>query len=253
MIYVDTLADEVKKVPPLTWRQAFELQIFASYAASAFDALQTQKEVADERVRFEGLRRHFSPAIVEQLALLRNPEKEVTAPRQLSAAVLFADLTGFTSLTDRWRTHPDSLVSILDLWFEAGSRAVFAHGGTLDKFVGDSIMAVFGAPFPIRDATQAAVRCARDMQKVCTQLDAETGAGLQVSIGIESGQVLACSVGSRRRHDFTVLGDAVANAARLQEAAPPGAIVIGERAAGELGKTVELESIAGAHPMWRVT
>ena len=252
ILYVDTLADDIKRTPPLTWVQAFELQIFASYAASAFDALQTQKEVADERVRFEGLRRHFSPAVVEQLALLRNPEKEVTAPRSLSAAVLFADLAGFTSLTERWRAHPDSLVSVLDLWFEAGSRAIFAHGGTLDKFVGDSIMAVFGAPFPMRDATQAAVRCARDMQRVAGQLDSETGAGLQVTIGIETGQVLACSVGSRRRHDFTVMGDAVATAARLQEMAPAGAIVVGERAAAEIRQFVQLEDVDGQGKLWRV-
>jgi len=252
VLYVDTLADEARRVPPLGWRQAFELQIFASYAASAFDALQTQKEVADERVRFEGLRRHFSPAVVEQLALLRNPEKEVSAPRQLGAAVLFADLAGFTSLTERWRAHPDSLTSVLDLWFEAGSRAVFAHGGTLDKFFGDSIMAVFGAPFPIGDATQAAVRCARDMQRVGSQLDAETGAGVQVTVGIESGQVLACSVGSRRRHDFTVLGEPVSKAARLKEAAPPGVIVVGDHAAAELGESVSLEALDQDGKIWRV-
>jgi adenylate cyclase len=252
VLYIDTLTEEMKRVPPLSWVQAFELQIFASYAASAFDALQTQKEVADERVRFEGLRRHFSPAVVEQLALLRNPEKEVTAPRHLPAAVLFADLAGFNALTERWRSHPDSLISVLDLWFEAGSRAVFGHGGTLDKFVGDSIMAVFGAPFPLRDATQAAVRCARDMQRLGGQLDAETGAGLQVTIGIESGQVMACSVGSRRRHDFTVIGDAVASAARLQEAAPEGSIVVGERAAAELASVVKLEDLDGRGKIFRV-
>ena len=240
VLYADTLPEHAPRIRPLTWRHAFELQLFAASAASAFDALSTQKQVAEERVRFEGLRRHFSPAVVEQLSLLSRPERDITAPRLVPASVLFADLSGFTQLTDRWKLQPESLVSLLDMWLDVGTRAVFAHTGTLDKYVGDAIMAVFGAPFNVQGAAVHAVACALDMQRAIAQLAQVTGEDLAVTAGVSSGPVLSCAIGSKRRHELTVFGETVGVASRLREAAERGAVLVGEGTAGEVAHAVNL-------------
>lgn len=241
VIYLDTLASDLATVAPLTYRHAMELQLFASSAAGAFDALALQRRETQERVRFENLRRYFSPSVVEQLSLLARTEKEISAPAFMVSTVLFADLSGLARLADRWRSQPDGLVSVVDLWLEAGSRAVFSHSGTLDKFVGDLIMAVFGAPFPVPEAPLQAVRCALEMRDAVARLSRETGVELQLTAGVNTGSVLACGIGSRRRHEYTVLGQTVNVAARLQERAEPGAIILAEPTASEVASAVELE------------
>jgi adenylate cyclase len=241
VIYADTLTEQVATVPPLTWRHAFELQLFAASAASAFEILQSQQKNNRDRLRFEHLKRYFSPALVEQLSLVTRPDEEVLPPAVMNATVLFADLSGLTKLTERWQRRPQALVSLLDLWFELGSRAVFAQGGTLDKFIGDSIMAVFGAPFSLDQANVRALHCAGDLQRAVGQLARDSGESLQLTVAFASGPVLSCTTGSRRRREFTVLGETVTRAARLREGAQPGEILCDESSAAELGAMAEFE------------
>jgi adenylate cyclase len=247
ILYADTLTEHLANVPPLTWRHAFELQMFATSAASAFEMLGAQLRQSRDRLRFEHLKRYFSPALVEQLSLVTRPEEEFLAPAVVGATVLFADLSGLTRLTERWRGRPQALVSLLDLWFELGSRAVFAQGGTLDKFIGDGIMAVFGAPFPVDQASLRALHCAGDMQRAVAQLARDTGEPLALTVAFASGPVLSMYTGSRRRREFTVLGETVTRAAKLREGAQPGEILCDEPAAAELAPVGEFE-IAGQLP-----
>jgi adenylate cyclase len=235
VVYADGVSGDL-----LGWRHALELQLFASAAASAFDSIHAHRVATQERLRFEGLRRYFSPAVVEQLSLLSKPTEEALAPTRTVATVLFADLAGMTALLEKWHDRPDAVVSILDAWFELGTRAVFAQNGTLDKFVGDAIMAVFGAPFPLRDAPLRALRCAHEMQQSLAKLSVDTGENLSAAIGIDTGSVLACAPGSRRRREFTVLGDPVGVAARLQEQAGPATILLGPSTAAEVSSAYEL-------------
>jgi adenylate cyclase len=241
VLYADTLTEHLAQNPPLTWRHAFELQLFASSAASAFEALAAQQRTSRDRLKFENLRRYFSPSLVEQLQLLSRTEDEYLAPAVLSATVVFADLSGLTRLTERWQKRPQALVSLLDLWFERGARAVFAQNGTLDKFIGDGIMAVFGAPFPVDQSTLRALHCAGEMQRVIGQLARDTGEALSLTVALATGPVLSCYTGSRRRHEFTVLGETVGRAAKLRELAQPGEILTDETAAAELAPMAEFE------------
>jgi adenylate cyclase len=133
------------------------------------------------------------------------------------------------------------MLEVLNRWLDAGARAVLGRGGTLDKFIGDGVMAVFGAPLPIEGGELAAVRCALDMRESLERTGRELGESLAITVGINSGDVLAGSVGSRRRLEYTVLGDTVNVASRLQGLAGPGEILVGPRTAAALEAQVLLE------------
>jgi adenylate cyclase len=241
VLYCDMLAEDLSRAAILTWRHAFELQLFASSAASAFEALQSAQKHNRDRLRFENLRRNFSPSLVEQLSLVSRPDEEFLAPAIVPATVLFADLSGITRLTDRWRARPQALVSLLDLWFEQASRAIFAQSGTLDKFIGDGVMAVFGAPFALDGSSARALRCLGELQRAVAQLARDTSENLSLTAALCTGPVLSCYTGSRRRHEFTVLGETVGRAARLREQAGPGEVLLDEGTAAELSTYAEFE------------
>lgn len=234
LLYADTLLS----APHLTWTHALEAQLLAAHAAAAFDALETQRQIAEQRLRFEQLRRFFAPNVVEHL--LKNPEAIGAAPQVVEASVLFADLSGYTRLSERLSNRLDTLVALLNRWLEAASRAVFAHAGTLDKFIGDAVMAVFGAPFPVANGPAQAVRAALEMREAIARISQETGEELAITVGVNTGPMLAGSVGSKKRLEFTVLGDTVNVAARLQGVAERGQILIGQATMAALGDEVEV-------------
>jgi adenylate cyclase len=235
VLYLDTFLD----APPLTWGHALTLQLFAAHVAGAYDALRARILLLEDQRRFEQLRRYFSPAVAEHL--LKGQLELIEKPRQLHATVLFADLVGYTAMSERLRGDPERLLALLNRWLDAGARAVIGHGGTLDKFIGDAVMAVFGAPFPAPEGELFAVRCALEMREAIAAIGRETGEHLQITVGINSGEVVAGSVGSRRRLEYTVLGDTVNVASRLQGRASPGEILVGEATAARLRDDVELE------------
>ena len=154
--------------------------------------------------------------------------------------VLFADLGGFTTLAETM--SPSAVTAVLNEIFEGLTEAVFAEEGTVDKFIGDEVMAFFGAPIAQADHALRAVRCAISMQERLTRFNAARSdlADLSLSIGINSGPGIVGDIGSPRRRDYTVIGDTVNTAKRIEsQAAKGGRIVIGPA-------THEL--IAGAHP-----
>lgn len=149
-------------------------------------------------------------------------ERAVTALRPaetITATVAFVDVCGFTRLCER--EPPERLVELLDEYFDRVARAVVSHGGVVDKFIGDAVMAVFREEGHAKRALLA-VLAARDELRGCDgRFAAVFGRAPGVTIGIHTGPMLACSVGARSlsRFDFTVIGDAVNTAARLQDAA----------------------------------
>jgi adenylate cyclase len=235
VLYMDSLLGTAA----LSWGHAISLQLFAAHAAAAFDAVATRQLLAEDQRKFEQLRRYFSPAVAEHI--LKGRLDVLERPQNLHATVLFADLVGYTKLSERLRDEPDRLLDLLNRWLDAGARAVLGRGGTLDKFIGDGVMAVFGAPLPIEGGELAAVRCALDMRASVERTGKELGEALAITVGINSGDVLAGSVGSRRRLEYTVLGDTVNVAARLQGLAAPGEILVGPRTAAALEAHVLLE------------
>ena len=173
------------------------------------------RQAAAERGR-ANLARYFPPNIVDRLA---DRDRPLGAVRTQSVAVMFVDIVGFTHIAER--QSPEEVVATLRAFYARMERAVFDNEGTLDKFLGDGLMATFGTPDSgPRDADNA-VRCARAMLAAVDDWNRErAGAGVEpipVSIGIHYGDVVLGDVGSERRLEFAVLGDVVNVASRLEE------------------------------------
>lgn len=177
------------------------------------DLVVRQAGAARERAN---LARYFPPTMVDRLADLDDPFGTVRAQ---SVAVLFADIVGFTRLAER--QTPDQVIALLREFHARMERAVFDHHGTLDKFLGDGLMATFGTPEAgPRDASNA-LRAARAMLAAVAEWNrarAEAGeAPIRLSIGLHYGEAVLGDVGSERRLEFAVLGDTVNVASRLEE------------------------------------
>src|SRR3989440_7606740 len=143
--------------------------------------------------------------------------------------ILFADVRGFTRLAEV--LPPEKLVAAINGCFEVLDEAISHYGGEVDKFLGDAVMATFGAPVAHDDDPRRAVLAALEMQSALSRFNAQLrkqiGCELEMRIGINTGVVLAGPIGSRRKRAFTGMGDAVNVAARLEHAAPVGGILIG--------------------------
>ena len=160
--------------------------------------------------------------------------------------MLFGDIRGFTRLAES--AGPEEIAALLSEYYAAMIDAVFDHQGTLDKFTGDGIMAVWGAPLPLDDAADLALSAARAMRReLAVQNDRRRGAGkppIEAGFGLSYGTVFAGNIGSERRLEYTVVGDPVNLAARLCELAGPGEVLVDEVLASELHSTDGLESIS---------
>jgi adenylate cyclase len=146
-----------------------------------------------------------------------------------TVSVLFADLSGFTPFSES--RSPEEVMEVLNGAFSGLTEVVFKHHGTLDKFIGDCIMAFYGAPTATGNDAVNAVLSALEMRKAFGELKSrwgESGPQLGLAIGINSGDAIVGNVGSSRRMEYTVIGDTVNVAARLQDKAGAGQILIGE-------------------------
>jgi adenylate cyclase len=203
--------------------------------------------------------RYTSDAVVEEI--LKSGEVTLTGEKR-DVTILFADVRNFTSITETF--PPDQVMGLLNGVLGRLTDAVLENGGTLDKFLGDGVMAVFGAPVAHEDDAARAVRAALKMMELVREQNAsgEHVTPLELGIGINTGQVVAGSVGSARRTEYTCIGDAVNVAARLCSLAGGGEILVGastaERAAqagwhSESLPPVKLKGKAQPVPLYRVT
>lgn len=169
----------------------------------------------------ETFARYVSHQVAEQIIGGRIPVR--LSGEQRHVAVLFCDLRGFTTLSER--LSPQEVVDLLNEYFELLVTVIFAHGGTIDKFIGDALMAVFGAPVAMERPEEQAVRAAVDIQEAIEVLNGrrrERGQPpVQAGIGIHAGPVVAGNVGSSERMDYTVIGDTVNVAQRIEGATRP--------------------------------
>ena len=160
--------------------------------------------------------RYVSPEMCEEI--LKNPALLQLGGRRQAVTVLFADIKGFTAMSEAM--DPEEVVEVLNTYFTEMVDLVFKYQGTLDKYVGDALMAVFGVPVPLPHAATQAVKCAVAMQRRLAQMKGQGRTPIQgVRIGINTGEAIVGNIGSDKRMDFTVIGDAVNVAARLQELA----------------------------------
>ncbi len=155
-----------------------------------------------------------------------------------TVTVLFADIRGFTHFSEQH--PPDQVVEILNSLFSELTRIVFSHKGTFDKYLGDAIMAFYGAPISYDDDTLRALQTALEMQKVFGQLkeESEDLAELGLGIGLDTGEVVVGNIGSEKVMDYTVIGDTANVAKRLQELAERGQILISQNTYQQAGDWV---------------
>lgn len=157
------------------------------------------------------------------------------------ATVMFCDIRGFTALTQNM--NPTEVIAMLNEHMTVLTRIVTTHHGVVDKFIGDSIMALFGAPKSYGDDALNAVRCAQQMMAERAKLNATSIYIIQMGIGLASGRVLAGNMGSADRSNYTVLGERVNLAARLCSVAARGEIVIGPTTRDQLGDRISVEAM----------
>lgn len=159
---------------------------------------------------------YVSPEIVERIA--KDPGILQLGGEKKVLTVLFSDIRSFTSYSEQF--DPQKIVAVLNNYLSAMSEIIFKHKGTIDKFIGDAIMAIFGAPIPQADHADLACRVALDMiddLRVFNQGEMEKGRpALVIGIGINTGEMIVGNIGSEKRFDYTVIGDAVNIGSRLE-------------------------------------
>ncbi|HEU4385697.1 MAG TPA: CHASE2 domain-containing protein, partial [Anaeromyxobacteraceae bacterium] len=220
-------------------------------AGGALSAFATQarlfaRERADRRFVHDALGRYTSPALVREL--VRRPEllDRFGGTRQ-ELTVYFSDIRGFTSIAEG--LPAERLVELLGEYLAAMTEAVERHGGYVDKYVGDAIMAVWGAPVPEPDHAGRACAAALEMRRALDQLrpgwKERFGVEIQAGAGLNTGPMVAGNVGSRRKANYTVLGDAVNLASRLEGAnkAYGTSILVGEGTRAAAGEAFAFRSV----------
>ncbi len=184
-------------------------------------------DISETEILRDTFSRFLSQHVMEQilsdadLRSLRSARRDVT--------VLFADIRDFTAFAEQH--PPEQVVDVLNAYFDVMVHVLFEYQGTLDKFLGDGVLALFGTPLVQPDHPQRAVQAALDMQRATTSLNATRQRRgqptLHIGIGINSGEAIVGNIGSEKRMEYTVIGDMVNVAHRLQALARGGEILIG--------------------------
>ncbi len=217
------------------WVAAPVVLVAAIYLFNAVaDFVRTEMERRRTRALFS---RYVSGQVVD--TLLANPDEAGLGGIRRDVTVLFSDVRGFTSYSDHH--SPEEVVSLLNQHFSEMTQVIFQHGGMLDKYIGDAVMAVFGAPLPTEDHPQQAIKAGLAMLEAnCRLCDRwrEAGLGeLKIGVGINTGPAIVGNIGSPERMDYTVIGGAVNLASRLESMSKTlgSPIVVGEDTAAAVG------------------
>jgi adenylate cyclase len=226
-----------------------DLQILgniASQVAYFMENMKLARKVEEESIAREKFQRMLSPNLAEKVI---SGELEVKKGGQsLEASVMFADIRGFTSMSENQDAH--AIVEMLNEYFELAVDVVFKHEGTLDKFVGDEIMALWGAPVYHKDDSVRAVRAGVELQQMLVEFNrtrvAEGAEPIRIGIGICTGPVVAGYIGSSRTMEYSVIGDTVNVASRLCSLAKPGEIIISESTHNRVKEHFELAALPPA-------
>jgi adenylate cyclase len=241
-----------------------DLQLFSGIATQAAIAIQNNRlarkieQEASTRAQFQRL---LSPNLVDEIVKGTLHLDQGGSSREVT--MLFADIRGFTSMSERHT--PEQMVATLNAYFELMVDVLFKHGGTLDKYVGDEIIGLFGAPVALPDAPLRAVRASLDMLKALDEFnrtrEKQGQERIAIGIGLNTGRVIAGAIGSSRTLQYTVIGDAVNLASRLCNVAKAGEIIISPSTMGaceslivaEQREPVQVKGKAEVIQIWNVT
>ncbi|MEW6666810.1 MAG: adenylate/guanylate cyclase domain-containing protein [Thermodesulfobacteriota bacterium] len=205
------------------------LKAISSQMAMVIEQASLNQQIREEERMRNRLERFHSPQIIEMILKGGQETKDnIMEPKDLTATILFTDINGFTRLSEHM--PPREINMLLNQYFSRMTDIIFTHDGTLDKYIGDGLMAVFGAPMEKKDDPERAILAALEMRSELTRMmeGVESAKRFTIRIGINTGTVVGGNVGSPRRMDYTVIGDPVNVASRLESIAQPNQILIGE-------------------------
>ena len=216
---------------------------FASLSAIAIEGARLFRRLQyEEKVRIT-MSRNLPAPVVEML--MKNPEDWVPGGTLQKVTVLFSDIRGFTTMSAQMT--PSETMDMLNEYFDEMSKIIFAHQGTIDKFMGDAVMAIFGAPFSYGDDADRAVLAAIDMIKRMRSLnetaDERGRRAIDIGIGINTGTAIAGNVGNLDRMDYTVIGDVVNTAFRLTSAAGRNEILVSKETMNSIETEINVEDV----------
>jgi len=229
------------------------LTALTNAAAIAIEQERITSQLFEETRRRERLQRYHSPAVVSRIVHGADAA-DGAAPlaQERDVTVMFCDLVGFTTLCEP--LSPAQVASLLNVFLTRMTDVVFEHEGTLDKFLGDALLAVFGAPFDQHDHPLKAVEAAMAMRQALASLNLQLDQKLEMRIAISTGVALTGDIGSPRRREFTVLGDVVNTASRIEdEVAKPGEIVISGSTYARIKGQVRVRPLASRTLRGRMT
>lgn len=219
------------------------LGIVLSYAGITLDNyIREHRERLRVRTMFS---KYVSPDVMEEI--LENREGLALGGKRRHITVLFSDVRGFTSISEH--IGPEQVVAFLSDYLPQAAQLVFKHGGTVDKFIGDAVMAIFGAPKSYGDDALRAVRAGIDMIELIDSLKEKwspiIGRPFKVGVGINTGDAVVGSIGSDIRSDFTAIGDTVNLASRLEGLTKELGVsmLISETTAEEIGDEIPLQAL----------
>ncbi len=220
------------------------LKAIGSQAAMVIEQSALNERIREEERMRNRLERFHSPQVIEMI--LKGGEEtidDIMESKELIATILFADIVGFTRLSETM--PPREINIILNRYFSRMTDIVFSHGGTLDKYIGDGLMAVFGAPMEKEDDAERAVRTALEIRRQLTAMMKTTSADkrFDIRVGLNTGRVVAGNIGSPKRMEYTVIGDPVNVASRLETMAKPNQIIIGEETFGLVKNKFKIREI----------
>lgn len=232
-LYVDNLT-----VPAAFTGEDLELlSAFAAQAAIAIDNARLYERLEKEAVTRNNLLRFFPPTTIAQL--MERPQMTVEAI-DTEVTALFCDISGFTAMSATMA--PRDVVRLLNRYFPKMTEVVFRYEGTLEKYIGDAILAVWGAPFRRDDDAMRAVQAAVGMQRAIRELSETTNfPALSIHIGLNSGPVAAGNIGSEQLLQYATIGSATNMASRICDVAEAGEIALGESTVERLGPNPPFE------------
>ncbi|MCG3195154.1 MAG: GAF domain-containing protein [Thermoanaerobaculia bacterium] len=207
------------------------LEAFASAAGIAIDNSRMAKKLQNEAVVKSALLRFFPPAMVGPLMSSPDFGRE---PRDVEVTVLFSDISGFTAMSSKMRSR--QIVELLNRYFPVMAGIVFKYNGTLEKYIGDALMAIWGTPEPQEDDADRALEAAIEMQSALQKFNSELSGlpPLSIHIGLNSGPVTFGNIGSADYVQFAAIGDTTNVASRVCNLANAGEIVLSDVTAGRL-------------------
>jgi adenylate cyclase len=225
VIYLDNLFE----AHPFTEEELELVTAVANQVAIGMRQIRLSEQLRDEAIIRANLAGFHSPDVVEMILTKSRGGKSVA--REVTeevVSVMFTDICGFTAMSER--LSPSEVAELLNVFFDRMTRVIFGFKGSVNKYIGDAVMAIFGAPIPMGNHSEQAVRAALAMQEetLAIQETLPPDRQFRIRIGVNSGRVVVGNIGSAQRMEFTVLGDPVNIAQRLESMCQPGKVWVGE-------------------------